>query len=120
MAAAPSYRFNAVVTLGSSVTRLVGEYQAPDRLHEVVTAPGGGGADVIFVGPQPFVLDPRSGRWTKGRPGAPLPDPRQAFRVLDSAEHVEASGGTLRFELPVRAARQLNPGRDASAAPVAG
>jgi hypothetical protein len=117
MAGAGSYRFTGSITVGSSSTQVAGEFQAPDRVHELITTAIGQTIEVVFAGGKTYVHDQTSGRWSVG-PSASLAgpsagssaggDPRGAFLVLQEATDVTAStdGGGVQFSLlPDAAAR---------------
>jgi hypothetical protein len=87
---------------------VVGEFQAPDRLHETVTPPKGSPVELVFIGPRAFVKDPRSGAW-RSRPsaGPATSDPRAAFEVLNQTTDVRLTEGAYRFTLPPNATASL-------------
>jgi hypothetical protein len=110
MASAPSYRFIGSITTGALVTGIIGEFQAPDRLHEVITPPGGAVVETVFIGGRAYVLDRATGRWSHATQPANASgpqDPRLAFSVLQHAEHVTATGTSYLFSLPPSVAGQL-------------
>jgi hypothetical protein len=107
IAAARSYTFGASVTVGASTTRVTGEFQAPDRVHELITV-GQRSAEVAFIGARAFTRDAASGRWSSVASGAAPTgaDPRTAFTVLTQAEGTFAPAG-ITFRLPTAVAGQL-------------
>ncbi len=111
MQLATSYSFDATITVGKAQTKVKGEFQAPDRLHQVVTAPGAASVEIISIGSQVFVKDPTTGAW-HNQPGAAQQgsiDPRAAFEALEKATQVDESNGLYEFELTGEAAT-LAPG----------
>jgi hypothetical protein len=108
MLVASSYRFTGSVAVGASTTHVSGEFQSPNRVHEVITT-GGSTVEVVFVGSQLYLRDRASGHWTRSTSAASSAptDPRSTFGVLDRAEHVVASGGGLQFTLPAAAAEEI-------------
>jgi hypothetical protein len=108
MRAAPSFRFDAAIELGSVTSRVGGEFQAPDRLHETVTPPKGSPVELVFIATQAFVKDPKSGAW-RSRPstGPATSDPRAAFEALNQATNVRLAEGEYRFTLPRTATASL-------------
>jgi hypothetical protein len=116
MAEAGSYRFTGSITVGASATKVSGEFQAPDRLHELITTAQGQMVEVVFVGGRAFIHDRASGRWTigttpAGSAAAPSAgnDPRTAFLMLQGATNISASpdGGTMQFSLKPDVAAQI-------------
>jgi hypothetical protein len=110
MAGAGSYRFTGSVTVGSSSTTVNGEFQAPDRVHELISTSAGQTIEVEFAGGKTYVRDRTSRRWTVGTVPGPSSggDPRTAFSVLQEASDVttSADGGGVKFSLlPDAAAR---------------
>lgn len=111
MQQAPSYSFDATITVGQTKTNVKGEFQAPDRLHQVVTAPGAAIVEIISVGSQVFVKDPTTGMW-HNQPGSAQQgsiDPRAAFEALAKATNIDEEYGLYEFELTGEAAR-IAPG----------
>jgi hypothetical protein len=110
MASATSYRFLAAITTSGATTRVAGEFQAPDRIHEVITPSTGSVVETVFIGRLAFVHDSASGRWLHAQQAAAAStaqDPRLAFSVLEQADHVRADGPTYRFSLPAASASRL-------------
>ena len=109
MATASSYRFNASITVQNVTTKVVGEFQAPDRIHETIGTATATVAETIFVGGQVFVHDPATHVWHPAQKpaGASSTDPRLAFTVVQQAQNVTASGSTMTFTLPAAAVSQL-------------
>lgn len=110
MVKAASYRFVAAIDAAGRTTRVTGEFQAPDRLHEIITSGASPAVETVFAGGRVFVRDARSGQWSQpttaaGTPAAP--DPRLAFAWLEQADHVSQTGSVFRFSLPSSVARQL-------------
>ena len=110
METASSYRFAGSVSVASSTTRVAGEFEAPDRVHELITTPQGATVEVVFAGPQVFVRDRATGRWSPERgTGAAASDPRHAFLMLEQATSVAETGdgSTFTFALPATAASEF-------------
>jgi hypothetical protein len=109
MAAARSYRFAGTVRVGPATTRVVGEFQGPDHVHEVVTSPDGVTVEVAFVAGDTFIRDRATGTWVH-RPGADpshVQDPREAFMVVARADDVSRAGRRFDFSLPPDVAGEL-------------
>lgn len=107
MQAASGYAFTAVVDVGSSRVGVSGEFQAPDRIHEVITSPSGARAEEVLVGSDTFVRDPTTGKWRRSTTPSSATDPRTAFSVLQQAGGVSRSGERYVFSLPASALRRL-------------
>lgn len=101
MRTAPSFGFTAEVTAGDRVVKLVGEFAAPDRIHETITPAGAPSTEVILIGNAAYRLTATPGKWTTPtqRPPAQQGDPRAAFVALTRATHVTSAGGRYRFEV---------------------
>lgn len=111
MQQASSYSFDATIMVGQTKTNVKGEFQAPDRLHQTVTAPGAASVEIITIGSQVFVKDPTAGTW-HNQPGAAQQgsiDPRAAFEALAKAADIDEDDGLYEFELTGEAAR-IAPG----------
>ena len=108
MASARSYSFAATIAVGSSTTRLAGEFHAPNVVHELITV-AGRTVEVTFIGRRAFTRDATSGRWSSiaGQPAHAAADPRSAFAVLAGTQGATAAGPTITFRLPAAAASQL-------------
>lgn len=110
MQSASGYRFSALVDVASSRITVTGEFQAPDRIHEVVTSPGGVRAEALLVGTDSFVRDAATGRWHRTATASTATDPRTAFSVLRQATGVTLAGGRYVFSLPAEATARLLAG----------
>lgn len=110
MEVAPSYTFAGVVDVPPEAVRVNGEFQAPDRIHEMLTPPNGVGAEVVLVGTETFVRTAPAGVWRRSTTASTITDPRTAFSVLLDAQSVSGSGGTYRFKLSSAAAHRLVAG----------
>jgi len=108
MAGARSYTFAAALAIGASTTRIAGDFQAPDRVREVITA-GTGTAEVVFIGAHAYTKDPTSGRWSSSPAAATQPgrDPGAAFAVLERAEGATTTPAGITFHVPTSLAGQL-------------
>jgi len=107
MQRSPGYRFTAAITTpGSSVT-ITGEFQAPDRVHEVVQIGTTASSELVMIGPQVYAKD-RSGTWRSTTSTGPAPtDLRSTFATLGSADHVKRRANTITFHLRADAAKML-------------
>ena len=112
MQQAGGFRFDATIASGGTTTRVVGHFEAPDRVHQVVTVAGHPTAEAVFIGRQAFVKDPATGTFRNRvqPPPAGTADPRAAFAALAQARGVSREGTTWRFSLPEQAARLLLQG----------
>jgi len=108
MEGVPGYRFTATVVVATETTRVVGVFQAPDRVQETIDAPGATPVEVVFTGSLAFVRQ-AGGKWF--RPTTPLSpaqsDPRAAFGALSGAQDVTYVAGWYQFKLSASAAAQL-------------
>lgn len=97
-----AYRFTARVSAAGSTTTIAGEYQAPDRIHEVITPPRGRPVEATFGGKAQGSGNANS-----------QADPREAFAVLAQATNVKAAhlkvanGSSYTFDLPTAASAKL-------------
>lgn len=104
------YRFDAIVGDAPVQIQLVGEFQAPDRLHETITIAGAPSGAVVFIGADAFVQDPATGTWenrVENTATAVATDLRSAFTALTNAEGVTRRATTYSFEIPAADARGL-------------
>ena len=106
MRQSPGYRFAAHVVVGPGASDVTGEFQAPDRVHTLLSERGAT-VESVFLGNQAFVRD-RSGRWVD-RLQAPAAgtDPRASFDAVAAATGVTLVGDEYRFTLTGDAARRL-------------
>ena len=111
MATASGYRFTATVTVGPTQTGVVGEFQAPDRVHETITVPRASLVEAVFAGSQVFVRQ-NGGPWAHSATPSlhPEADPRAAFGALGQATDVRPVDGWYRFTLPAAAVNGLLEG----------
>lgn len=111
MASARSFRFSADVTRSSGApVHLVGEFSAPDHLHQLITAAGQPPVEVVFIGGRGYRKRP-DGHWVEGTApaGATGPtDPGAAFNVVGDATDQSGSGTSYRFTLTGAPARRLD------------
>ena len=110
MAAARSFRFSADVTRSSGApVHLVGEFSAPDHLHQIITSGGQPPVEVIFIGGRGYRKRP-DGHWVEGTaPGAGAPtDPGAAFHVVAGSPASSSDGTTYHFTLTGAEARRLD------------
>lgn len=125
MQQAPDFTFAGSVTEGSSVTRLSGQFSAPDTEHLVLQPPHNPTTELLFVGGKAYVKT-ASGSWVNKLGGSTPPpsDPRSTFVVLDSATKVTSwagtEGTTYSFSLPPTAATALFPGATTAGMAVTG
>lgn len=114
MAVATSFRFVADVSRSTGVPlHLIGEFNAPDRLHETVTGSPQGAVELALIGGRAYRRRP-DGHWVEAAPanGAGSvtsgQDPRLTFTVIGEANQVTGSGSSYRFTLTGAAARRLD------------
>jgi hypothetical protein len=109
MRRASGYRFAATIGSSPAQVQLHGEFQAPDRVHETVVVAGQPAAEVIFLGRNAFVKDPKTGAWRNRVQTAATTstDVRVAFTALTRAQNITRQGATYRFAVPAAAARAL-------------
>jgi hypothetical protein len=110
---APNFTFVGAVTAARTTTHLMGQFEAPDREHLVLSAANGPSRELLFVGSKAYVRNPTGG-WVDLLGGAPgSTDARAAFSTLmgatySAATSVTASGQTqYACTLPARQASQL-------------
>jgi hypothetical protein len=85
MQRAPNFSFDATIVASHSTTRLIGQFEAPDREHLVLTPPTGSSSELLFVGSKAYFRSP-SGTWQDSLGGvAGSANPRAAFRALVGA-----------------------------------
>lgn len=101
MRTAASFAFTADVTAGGRSIRLVGEFAAPDRVHETITSAGAVAAEAIFIGNVAYRRASAGGKWTSPtpRPTALQGEPRVPFEALVRVANVTATGDHYRVEL---------------------
>jgi len=107
MQQSPGYRFSAGITTAGTSVKIAGEFQAPDRVHEVVQIGTATPSELVMIGTQVYAKD-ASGTWrstTAAASGAS--DVRATFAALQTADHVQHHGHTLTFHLPPTAAQHL-------------
>lgn len=114
MQAASGYAFTGVVEVASSQVRVSGEFQAPDRIHEVVTSPNGARAEVLLIGSVSFLREAATSQWHRSSAASAATDPRTAFSVLKQATGVRRSGVRYLFRLPTLATSRLLTGGGAA------
>ena len=107
--AASSSAFAATIGSSPAQVQLHGEFQALDRVHETVVVAGQPAAEVIFLGRNAFVKDPKTGAWRNRVQTAATTstDVRVAFTALTRAQNITRQGATYRFAVPAAAARAL-------------
>ena len=59
-------------------SKLTGEFQAPDRVHESITLTGKAPVEVVFAGNQAFVKDATTGAWRNRVQATRVDDDRRA------------------------------------------
>jgi len=108
MQGAPGYRFSATVVVATATNKVVGVFQAPDRVQETIDAAGTSPVEAVFTGSQAFVRQ-AGGKWFRPAtpPSASQSDPRAAFGALAGAQDVTYVGGWFDFKLSASAAGQL-------------
>lgn len=110
-----SFRFVVDVSRATGAPiHLVGEFSAPDHIHEVVTGAPQGAVELAFIGAKAYRKRP-DGHWvengaaTAGTTAAsPAGDPRATFAVLADANEVTGSGPAYQFVLTGTSARRID------------
>jgi hypothetical protein len=108
-----SFRFSGRISQASGATQVVGEFQAPDRVHLVVTASQGTTAEYISIGSTVYVKNASTGKWVnrfQSPASANTSDPRVTFDAVAQAQQVTASGDGYDFTLPAPAVALLVTG----------
>jgi hypothetical protein len=79
---APNFSFDATVIASKSTTRLVGQFDAPDHEHLVLTTSKGTSSELLFIGSKTYVRN-ATGAWQDafGRVTGSS-NPRAAFGAL--------------------------------------
>ena len=79
MQQAANFSFDATVVASHSTTRLIGQFQAPDREHLVLTPPRGSSSELLFIGTKAYVRS-ATGTWQDALGGVTgSTNPRAAF-----------------------------------------
>ncbi len=109
---ASGYRFEATVAAAGTQVSLTGEFQAPDRVHQIVGVNGKPAVEVVFIGAQVFVRDPATKVWLDQvqSTNASSVDVRRAFTTLAEASAVTRTRDVYQFELTPTATRSLIAG----------
>ncbi len=109
---AGGYRFEATVAAAGTQVSLTGEFQAPDRVHQIVGVNGEPAVEVVFIGAQVFVRDPATEVWRDQvqSTNASSVDVRRAFAALAEAHAVTRTRDVYQFELTPTATRSLITG----------
>jgi outer membrane lipoprotein-sorting protein len=103
----PGYTFSASVGTGAGRVKIAGEYQAPDRIHEVVQIGAKPASELVMIGSEVYAKD-TAGAWQRTRPAnATTSDLRTTFAALKSASKVKQSGKAITFTLTPKAAKAL-------------
>jgi hypothetical protein len=85
MQRAPNFSFDATVIASHSATRLVGQFEAPDREHLLLTPSRGTSDELLFIGSKTYVRS-ASGTWQDALGGVTgSSNPRAAFAALAGA-----------------------------------
>lgn len=107
MQQSPGYKFTAKITTAGSSVKIAGEFQAPDRVHEVVQIGTAPPSELVMIGTQVYAKD-ASGTWRSTKAVASgQPDLRSTFSALRSADRVTHRGRTFTFHLRPAAAKHL-------------
>ncbi len=103
----PGYTFSASVGTGPGKVKIAGEYQAPDRIHEVVQIGTKPASELVMIGSEVYAKD-TGGAWQRTRNAtATTSDLRTTFAALKSAADVKQSGKAVTFTLKPKAAKTL-------------
>jgi hypothetical protein len=87
--------------------KIAGEFQAPDRVHEVVQIGTTTPSELVMIGGQAYAKDPK-GAWRSTTARASTQsDLRATFAAMKSADHVKRNGHTITFLLPPATAKNL-------------
>jgi hypothetical protein len=117
MEATAGYHFTGTVRSGAETIAITGEFAAPDRLHETLTAAGAPPVERIVIGAQQYQ---RAGAAWQPVTGSGATDPRATFGALAAATSVTAQPGGYAFTLAGTAAAQLVSGAPARGTTVTG
>jgi hypothetical protein len=117
MEATAGYRFAGTVQSGPETVTVTGEFAAPNRLHETLTATGGQPVERLLIGSQQYQ---RVGTAWRAVTGTAPTDPRTTFGALAAATAVTSQPGGYAFTLAGTAAQQLVSGADVVGTTVTG
>ncbi|HVM64326.1 MAG TPA: hypothetical protein VMU14_05645 [Acidimicrobiales bacterium] len=117
MEATVGYHFTGTVRSGGETISITGEFAAPDRLHETLTAAGAPPIERIVIGGRQYQ---RAGTAWQPVTGSSTTDPRATFGALVAATSVSAQPGGYAFTLAGTAATQLVSGAPARGTTVTG
>lgn len=85
MQRAPNFSFDATVVASHSTTRLIGQFEAPDREHLVLTTSRGSSNELLFIGSKTYVRN-AGGTWQDALGGVTgSSNPLAAFAALAGA-----------------------------------
>jgi len=101
------YRFAGTVESGPETVTVTGEFAAPDRLHETLSAAGGQPIERLLIGSQQYQ---KAGTAWQAVSGTAATDPRATFGALAAATAVTARPDGYAFTLAGTAAQQLVSG----------
>jgi outer membrane lipoprotein-sorting protein len=103
----PGYAFSAAVGNGAGKVKIAGEYQAPDRIHEVVQIGTKPASELVMIGSEVYAKD-TAGAWQRTRAAnGNTADLRSTFAALQGATNVKRSGKNISFTLSPKAASSL-------------
>ena len=103
------YSFSAIVGSGAEPRKveIAGEYQAPDRIHEVVRVGTGPASELVMIGSEVYAKSP-AGTWQRTRAAnGTQTDLRSTFAALAAARQVKRHGTGVSFVLGSAASRRL-------------
>jgi hypothetical protein len=111
------YDFTGTVQSGTETVTITGQFAAPNRIHEMLSAPGAQPLERIVIGTSQYE---RVGTGWKAVSGSAPTDPRSTFGALADATSVTAQPGGYAFTVAGTAAAQLVAGAPASGATITG
>jgi hypothetical protein len=112
MSRTAGFRFSADVVSDGIVVHVDGQFAAPDRVLETVTASGHPAVELLFAGAHAFRRDPATGKWagSASPPPSASTNPRGTFATLAQATSVHEGNGETTFLLERPAASRLISG----------
>ena len=103
------YSFSAIVGSGAAAkkVKIAGEYQAPDRVHEVVQVGTGPASELVMIGSEVYVKN-AAGAWQRTRAtNGSQTDLRSTFAAVAAARQVKRTGAGVSFVLGSAASKRL-------------
>jgi hypothetical protein len=103
------YSFSAIVGSGAAArkVKIAGEYEAPDRIHEVVQVGTGPASELVMIGSEVYAKS-SAGLWQRTRAAnGTRTDLRSTFAALAAARQVKRNGAGASFVLGSTASKRL-------------